>query len=279
MKNKFEGLKNKLFDFWDSNIGYYEYSRLLSSNYNLGDHRFQLEILKLVKPDSYVLDLGCGTAEIGEHISKKAYYFGIDISSVALKMAYEYKFNNRFQLTRGNIENIPFKNESLDFVISIYSLEHFIEPKEVLLEASRVLKKKGRLILLSVAYDNPFGAPPPSLGITIGNNDKHWDVFSKKIFPLYLYKRIKWIVRQFIKCLKLAVKKNYYKFELINKPLVLSEGYKHDNDTVYIVSAKEVENFLRAIGMKIVFRYGRDNILFNPNKDLFIIAEKGCHSS
>lgn len=274
-KNKFKELKNRLFDFWDSNVDYYKYSRSLSMEYKEDSHRFQLEILKRVRPNDRVLDLGCGTAEIGSHISKKAYYFGADVSGTALKMAYEeYKHSNRFQLTRGNIEDLPFKDESFDFVISIYALEHFIEPKKVLLEAARILKKKGRLILLSVAYDNPFNAPPPSLGITIGEHDKCWKVFGKKVFPLYLYKRCKWIIRQFAKCMVMKFKRDYCEFELIQKPLVLSEGYKHDNDTVYIVSAKEIENFLRSINMKIVFRHGRDSILFNPDKDLFIIAEK-----
>ncbi len=46
-------------------------------------------------------------------------------------------------LNKGNIVQLPYKNESFDCVISIATLEHILELKEAISEIKRVLKKGG----------------------------------------------------------------------------------------------------------------------------------------
>ncbi|WP_461829166.1 class I SAM-dependent methyltransferase [Aquifex sp.] len=91
-------------------------------------------LVKLVNPHGRVLDLGCGTGFVSEFL-QDCEVVGLDLSE---DMVREYK--KRFgKGVVGNAEELPFKEESFDFVLSNFSL-HWTDWKKSIKEALRVAK-------------------------------------------------------------------------------------------------------------------------------------------
>jgi len=105
--------------------------------------------VKYAKPNSKVLDLGCGNGRFFELLKNKNIdYTGIDNSKELIGLAKEKYFNQKFLV--GNALNLPFKDNSFGLIYSMAVLHH-IPSKELQLrflkEAKRVLKKDGLLVL------------------------------------------------------------------------------------------------------------------------------------
>jgi 2-polyprenyl-3-methyl-5-hydroxy-6-metoxy-1,4-benzoquinol methylase len=98
--------------------------------------------------DDSILDIGCA----GGHITVKmaryipaARIIGIDIYKEGIEYAKELYEDGEFIVA--DAHKLPFKNETFDAVISTESLEHVADPKLVLSEAKRVLKRNGELVV------------------------------------------------------------------------------------------------------------------------------------
>ena len=107
------------------------------------------EYKKLVPKQSYkkTLDLGCGTVEFYELITKnlKSTYTGVDLSPDMLKVG-KSKYQ-KIKLYEADAENLPFKNNSFDLVVGRGIIHHLPDPKKGCQEAFRVLKKGGYFIV------------------------------------------------------------------------------------------------------------------------------------
>ncbi len=86
------------------------------------------------------LDLGCGTGFLYEFLKEKN-ITGIDISP---DMAFFYRKKNQ-KVIIGDMENLPFKENCFDFVLSNFSI-HWTDIKTSFKEVYRVLKKGGYFI-------------------------------------------------------------------------------------------------------------------------------------
>lgn len=116
--------------------------------------------LKLdVKPDSLVLDAGCGTG-----LATLAFYsagyrpqetFALDLSFKSLEVAKEQFEEDKIsavknvQTVQGNLLSLPFENEKFDFVLTCGALE-YVPLEQGINELARVLKKDGILVLIPV---------------------------------------------------------------------------------------------------------------------------------
>ena len=100
-----------------------------------------------------ILDLGSGPALINKEIKKilpNSIIYSLDQSSEMLKNAQNYTFKGEIQKINGilsNAENIPLKSDSMDIIISRFSLSYWENPNLVIKEIKRVLKPDGKLIL------------------------------------------------------------------------------------------------------------------------------------
>jgi ubiquinone/menaquinone biosynthesis C-methylase UbiE len=104
------------------------------------------KIKKFVPKGSMILDLGCGTGQVANHLSGLGYsVVGIDISPLFIKEAEKRKNSAKFKVM--DVTVLDFKSETFDTVITAESIEHVLDPKKMLKEASRVLKKGGFFIL------------------------------------------------------------------------------------------------------------------------------------
>lgn len=99
-------------------------------------------ISKYKKDDSFsVLDIGCGEGYYTYKVKQRypnSDIYGFDISKqgIALATKYTKKDVNWFV---ANSKNIPIKDKSMDFILSIFS---FVTPSEI----ERILKKSGYVI-------------------------------------------------------------------------------------------------------------------------------------
>ncbi len=97
-----------------------------------------------------ILDLGCGTGFIGEFLERKL--IGLDISKSMLEIA----MSKGYITIQGDIENLPFKKESFDVVLSNFSL-HWLDLDKAFSEVYRILNKNGYFIF-NLPIENTLSA-------------------------------------------------------------------------------------------------------------------------
>ncbi len=87
-----------------------------------------------------ILDAGCGNGNYVIDENRK-----IITSAIGIDVLPEYTKKNVCldKIVFGNLEKLPFKNNSFDSVISLWVLEHLENPSEVFKEIHRVLKPHG----------------------------------------------------------------------------------------------------------------------------------------
>jgi ubiquinone/menaquinone biosynthesis C-methylase UbiE len=118
-------------------------------------HRFiEKPMMRELLPDltgKKVLMLGCGTGE--ESIMLKEFgalnIIGIDLSEESIRLAKESYPDCEFIV--GDMHNLPFDDESFDFIYSSLAIHYSGTPEEVYKEIYRVLKHDGEL-LFSVGH-------------------------------------------------------------------------------------------------------------------------------
>lgn len=95
-----------------------------------------------------VLELGCGEGSLSYEIKNysKAEVYGLDASPSGVKLA--NKKGIKASVSDLNI-SIPFKTSTFDLVISDETIEHIYNTDIFIKEAFRVLKKNGKLIIIT----------------------------------------------------------------------------------------------------------------------------------
>ena len=77
---------------------------------------------------------------------------GLTLSSVQAKLAKnsanELNLQNQILFSEGDFTSVPLANESLDAMYSVEAVCHAVEPEKYFREASRLLRKGGKLILV-----------------------------------------------------------------------------------------------------------------------------------
>ena len=143
-------------DFWDRSAGVDSLTAVVADNDERGyqsSGRAEAEALRrLLGPAATVLDVGCGTGRVMEHLAPWCReVHGIDISQRMVQRGRErldYLANVRFHHGNG-YDLAGFEDGSFDVVYSIVALQHM--PRTVaynyLLESYRVLRQGGVLWL------------------------------------------------------------------------------------------------------------------------------------
>jgi ArsR family transcriptional regulator len=117
-------------------------------------------LLGLVDPAWVVGDLGAGTGALAARLAPFAgQVIGVDRSAEMLSAARARlaEFDN-VELRRGDLEELPIDDGTLDLAIMALVLHYVVDPPSVLAEARRVLGPGGRFVLLDMrAHDRGTG--------------------------------------------------------------------------------------------------------------------------
>lgn len=108
-----------------------------------------------INDKSKILHLGSG-ADGEINFINKGERIGIDPLADFYKLEFSDIMNKDVKYLKGRGENLPFKNNSFDLVISFNSLDHFQDPTEALREISRILKKGG-ILYLGIHVKSKYG--------------------------------------------------------------------------------------------------------------------------
>lgn len=106
---------------------------------------------RLEELEGTLLDVGCGNGAMLSYLSHNLFdqfsLYGIDLSSKAVKIA-KNELGNKAEVCKGNVEELPFKDETFDVVICMHSFHHYPHPMKALSEMRRVLNNHGHLLIV-----------------------------------------------------------------------------------------------------------------------------------
>jgi len=172
-----------LTNVFDSTSGAYDkFVGFISLGQNKKWHRSITYELK----SGNMLDIGTATGDVifrafeQDKIQKA---FGLDLSIKMLKLAKEKLKGRPAYFLVGSAEYMPFKDDVFDNISMSLVFRHIINKDNMLKEINRVLKKKGRLIILDTTkfigmdfFANISKTFLRPIGVLIFGN-KNWDFF------------------------------------------------------------------------------------------------------
>ena len=120
-------------------------------------NEYILEEIESVAPtQARVADLGCGVGAgltyIGPRLKEPASVLGLTLSRLQARLASQFArsagLDRTIRFLEGDFSAVPLASESLDVVYSVEAVVHAPEPEQYFQEAGRLLRTRGRLILV-----------------------------------------------------------------------------------------------------------------------------------
>lgn len=132
----------------------------IAERYDLNNNIISFGLHKYVKEKALskfnfsgkVLDLCTGTGDIAAILNKNCEVIGVDFSPKMLAIARKKNPNIRF--IEGDCTNLPFDNNSFDFVTISFGLRNIEDYNKALNEIQRVLKSGGKFFYLDFCKEN-----------------------------------------------------------------------------------------------------------------------------
>lgn len=177
--------------------------------------RIGLELLENIKSSAIkpcrILDIGAGTGWFSQELVKyfNASVFGIDSAKGMVNLANAKK---GLKVLQAEAENLPFKNEIFDCLVSNLALQWVVDLECALSEAARVLEKRGKFyfscfgpctleeLRLSLRPDRSYGdfqlADEEAINLSLKKTGfKHIDIKSRKFTENFndLKELLKWL--------------------------------------------------------------------------------------
>ncbi len=162
------------------------YDKGMIKNYFKGNHVWIVKNL----PDlngKQILDVGCGTGELLNEIEKiypQSSCIGVDISEEMLHKANDKNKNIKYLVA--DVHNLPFDDNTFDFVLNTISFHHYVSPQSALNEMIRVLKPGGYIYILDSVKDPRFISFMPWYWDRVDSKicySKH--LFTKEFYALF----------------------------------------------------------------------------------------------
>ncbi|WP_163852958.1 methyltransferase domain-containing protein [Paenibacillus elgii] len=123
----------------------------VKNKYNnvLEEHLQRYQLACQFVKDKIVLDAACG-AGYGSKMMQSAgakFVLGVDISEESLQNALKTYGGSNVDFIYGDVNKLPFENESFDIVVSFETIEHVESGSKWIEESSRVLKEDGLFLV------------------------------------------------------------------------------------------------------------------------------------
>jgi len=150
-------VKNETKRYWTKRAKFYKndirgvlFKKPYPSFVNTLFHNWSVgQVQGVIKKNDHVLDIACGWGRVSKEllkVNKKISIRGVDISKPFAQI-YNNELSPRAKAKVASMEKLPFKNNQFDLILCYETIEHVRNPKKVISEMRRVLKKKGKLIL------------------------------------------------------------------------------------------------------------------------------------
>jgi ubiquinone/menaquinone biosynthesis C-methylase UbiE len=140
-----------------------------------------------VTGEDTVLDVACGTGIVARAFASVAKHVtGIDVTPAMLDQArasaVEIGLTN-LSWQQGDIESLPFPDDSFSIVTSRYAFHHFLNPERVLAEMARVCRTGGRILIAD-------GTPSPDRAEAYNYFEKLFDPSHARALTLEEFRRL-----------------------------------------------------------------------------------------
>lgn len=126
---------------------------------NAGDQYFDIVTSEQLNKESIVLDLGCGSGRWTKYVANKVKLIeAIDPSLAVLSAVKLNKDEKNVRVTQSGVSNIPFADNTFDFVICLGVLHHIPDTPQALKDTVKKLKPGGTILLyLYYSFENRGG--------------------------------------------------------------------------------------------------------------------------
>jgi SAM-dependent methyltransferase len=108
-------------------------------------------------PGDTVLEVACGAAHLGEHLSTRVrQVVGVDLTPEMLatgQRRLEERGVRNVLLQRGDVTDLPFVSGSFDLVVCRFAVHHFDRPDVAIDEMARVCRPGGRVGIVDMVAD------------------------------------------------------------------------------------------------------------------------------
>lgn len=133
-----------------------ENTKSIEDALNTSNELIKAEIDSVAPQNARIADLGCGVGAslfyIYPRLLNPAPALGLTLSPVQARLAGESAgqlgLQDQIRFAEGDFTSVPLPSESLDAVYSVEAVCHAVDPEKYFKEASRLLRKGGRLILV-----------------------------------------------------------------------------------------------------------------------------------
>ncbi|MBM4427388.1 MAG: class I SAM-dependent methyltransferase [Chloroflexi bacterium] len=131
-------------------------TKTLEDALNVSNALIQAEIESVTPTNARIADLGCGVGAslfyIHPRLHQPAPAVGLTLSPVQARLAQESAkqlgLQSHIRFAEGNFTAVPLSSASLDAVYSVEAVCHAVDPEKYFKEASRLLRKGGKLIIV-----------------------------------------------------------------------------------------------------------------------------------
>ena len=122
----------------------------------MGNEYFDILDQTSVDENSYVLDVGCGTGRWSFYLSPKVRFIeAIDPSDAVFSAANLTSAKPNIRVTKAGVDNIPFADNSFDFIFSLGVLHHIPDTEGAIKKIYEKLRPGGYfLVYLYYSLDN-----------------------------------------------------------------------------------------------------------------------------
>jgi len=115
---------------------------------NAGKQYFDIIDESIMNKNSLVLDIGCGSGRWTKYIAPKVKFIEALDPSRSVLTAYQLNKNEKnVRITQAEISNIPFNDNTFDFVVCLGVLHHIPDTQQALIDIVKKLKRGGSILL------------------------------------------------------------------------------------------------------------------------------------
>lgn len=237
-----------------------------NQNWQPSTHPYHCHLQNLIQKGSKIIDFGCGAAHAYANLqSKNIEYIGVEWSEKQVNLNQE-KYP-KAQFICANINEDNSLKETADWAVSFFVLEHCVKPHLFLTKMYESLKKGGKIGIICPNFKDGMN----SIRTGFRANTKKDKLKKLQLLDVLVssYQEKK-IIPERIK----AIHNSEMQFPIYLKPRCLNAPYYSDNDAVYLVRENKVADFLKTLGMQVI--YNSSTIEKNQNESiiLYLVAEK-----